>query len=102
MRMLTVILEVVEHDYNSGLDDGDDDIFQLADACTYYSVRVDRLMQPRPKCRSPMLEQLMGCHHRCPATLVLVSATLADRDRSRDRSVGSVPATPGSRDQSGP
>ena len=57
MRTLTVILGVMEHDYNNGRDDGDDDILQLADASTYYSV--DRLMQPRPKCRPPMLEQLM-------------------------------------------
>ena len=35
MRMLTVILGVMEHVYNNGHDDGDDDIFQLADASTY-------------------------------------------------------------------
>ena len=96
MRMLTVILGVMERDYNNGHDDGDDDIFQLADASTYYSVQVDRLMQPRPKCRSPMLEQLMCWHHRGPPFLVPVASTLA----ARDRSLVPVPASPAPRDPS--
>ena len=93
MRMLTVILGVMERDYNNGHDDGDDDIFQLADASTYYSVQVDRLMQPQHNCRSPMLEQLMCWHHR---GLVPVASTLA----ARDRSLVPVPASPAPRDPS--
>ena len=91
-----MILGVMERDYNNGHDDGDDDIFQLADASTYYSVQVDRLMQPRPKCRSPMLEQLMCWHHRGPSFLVPVASTLA----ARDRSLVPVPASPAPRDLS--
>ena len=89
-----MILGVMERDYNNGHDDGDDDIFQLADASTYYSVQVDRLMQPQHNCRSPMLEQLMCWHHRGPPFLVPVASTLA----ARDRSLVPVPASLASRD----
>ena len=61
MRMLTVILGVVKHEYDNGDDDDDDYFLQLQTKCPKYIVRVthlDGLMQPRPSCPPPLLDQL--------------------------------------------